>query len=177
MKPGLALILLGFAAVSSAQSLHFTVDGSIPFETIAGTTDGKVLSPRIDVLRCKRDWDEYFSAQYGAGGPVFTSLVQPDFCREQVIAVNLGNKGTAGVRPVVRAIKALDSGLWEIVVDATRPEGLAQDVAGIFSPYVAVRTPYGPDDYDVVVIDGDKKETIRLRSEPRRRRWDWRDGR
>ncbi|MBS1713487.1 MAG: hypothetical protein JST30_04040 [Armatimonadetes bacterium] len=177
MKPVFALLALWCAALSSAQSLHFSADGCIPFETIAGTTDGRLLDARVDVLRCKRDWDEYFSAQFGAGGPVFTSLVQPDICREQVIAVNLGNAGTAGVRPVVRSVRSLGGGLWEVVVDATRPEGLSQDVAGIFSPYVAFRTPYGPDDYDVVILDGKKRDTLRLRSEPARRRWDWRDGR
>ena len=177
MKAVIALLTAVATTTAHAQSLHFSVDGSVPFETIASSTEGRILKARVDVFRCKRDWDEYFSAQYGAGGPVFTSLAQPDFCREQVVAVNLGHAGTVGVRPVVLSVAATEVGLWEIVVDATRPQGLAQDVAAIFSPYVAVRMPFGPDNYDVVLVNGSERETLRLRSEPRRRGWDWRERR
>lgn len=168
MKAFVVWAVLGVGTGASAQSLHFRTDGRIPFDCVAESVNGRVVEPRIDVLRCKRDWDEYYSAQNGFfGGPAFTSLKQPDFCAEQVIAINLGGDGTFGQLPRIRSVRDLDGWTWEVVVDIRQPVENPMKVAGQFSPYVAVRTPLGPDDFDIVFLSNEGRQIVELRSAPR----------
>ena len=165
MRPILAGLFLFLLSGVHAQSLHFVASDCVPYQNIAGSMFGRLTDPRIDVLRTKRDWDTYFSAQSGMfGGPAITTLIQPDFCREQVVAVNLGSDGTFGQSPTVEVIRPLDYETWEIVVDLHQ---IAQDQVGgkgMFSPYVAFRTPIGPNNFRFVFVGASGREVVELRS-------------
>ncbi len=180
----LILAVLGAcgAIVAQAQSLHFVADSRIPFQCIAGTVSGRLCEPRVDVLRTKRDWDTYFSAQSGLfGGPAVTTAIQPDFCNEQVIAINLGSSGTLGQVPTVASIRSTGRDLWEIVVQVEQPFDLTNNPSTV-SPYVAVRTPYGPNNYDIVLQYPKGQSVFSLRADTGtcnlpRDWWRGRDGR
>lgn len=165
MKPVFFALVFGAAVFAPAQSLHFVGNGEVPFQEVARTFGGKILESRIDVLRSKRDWDEYYSAQNGFfGGPVVTSLIQPDFCKEQVVAVNFGSTGTLGIMPSVRSVRSIGEETWEVVVDAKKGIENPSDSRNIISPYVAVRTPYGPNNYRFVFLTNEGEDVIELRS-------------
>ena len=165
MKALLAILVVILTTASHSQSLHFVASGEIPFQRIAGDVFGRIAEPRIDVLRTKCDWDTYFSAQSGFfGGPAVTTLVQPDFCREQVVAVSLGNDGTFGKAPCVTVVRTWDGDTWEVVIDLNQ---IAPDQIGgksLYSPYVAFRTPRGPDNYRFVFLSAEGREVVDLRS-------------
>ena len=165
MKSFLAILVVTLATASQSQSLHFVSGGGIPFQRIAGDVFGRIAEPRIDVLRSKHDWDTYFSAQSGFfGGPAVTTLIQPDFCREQVVAVSLGNDGTFGKVPCATVVRTWDDYTWEIVIDLNQ---IATDQIGgksLYSPYVAFRTPRGPDNYRFVFLSAEGREVVDLRS-------------
>lgn len=166
MKSFLALLIVAVSAMASAQSLHFVTDSyRIPYQDIASSLLGRIAEPRIDVLRSKYDWDTYFSAQSGMfGGPATTTLIQPDFHCEQVVAVCLGNDGTFGRKPEVVEITPYDDFTWEVVIDLNQ---VAPDQIGgksMFSPYVAFRTPRGPNNYRFVFLTAEGRQVIDLRS-------------
>lgn len=164
MRPHVFLLFLATPIASFGQSLHFVGNGNVPFQEVARNFSGKLFEPRIDVLRSKHDWDEYYSAQNGFfGGPVVTSLIQPDFCEEQVIAVNFGNVGTFGIMPRVKSIKSVED-VWEVVVDAKKAIDNPSDSLNTFSPYVAVRTPSGPNSYRFVFLTNEGEDVIELRA-------------
>ena len=164
MKPLLFVLFVSGAWAAAAQSLHFVGDGQIPFQQIARGFDGKIQEPRIDILRSKRDWDEYYSAENGFfGAPTVTTMIQPDFCREQVVAINFGSTGTLGILPSVCSVKSIDEDTWEVVVDAK--QGIQPATSwNTVSPYVAVRTPYGPNNYRFVFVTNEGKDIVELRS-------------
>jgi len=165
MKTLSAVVATLIAVVAPAQSLHFVSDTRVPYQIVASNTLGRITEPRIDVLRTRNDWSTYYSAQNGFfGGPVMTSLIQPDFCKEQVISVNLGGDGTFGQIPVVRSLKMWDEDTWEVVVDLFEPVKNPIPRAMPYSPYVAFRTPLGPDNFRFVFLTPEGREVIDLRS-------------
>jgi hypothetical protein len=164
-------LLLVVAAVVApfglqAQSLSFVVGGRIPFFEAMNAFDGRIVEPRIDIIRTKADWELYFGTQLG-----IPAQVQPwrtvDFCREQVIAVNLGRENTAFRRPKVVRIRSIDEWTWEVTVRIQAFDGIDPSVPSIFSPYLAVVTPRGPDNYRFVIESPEGVEVLDLRSAPR----------
>lgn len=166
MKLFLAVCLLvGSGVPAVSQSLHFVADGRLPYQEVASSVFGRILEPRIDVFRSKRDWDEYFSAQSGFfGGPAVTTLIQPDFCREQVVALCLGNAGTFGQAPAIREVRAWDDETWEVIVDLQTFAKDQTSGGNMYSPYVAVRTPLGPNNYRFVFLSPEGRQVVDLRS-------------
>ncbi len=165
MKVLVCLCLVVAGSMAFAQSLHFRLSDHVPFQQIAQSFGGRITEPRIDVLRSKRDWDEYYSAQNGFfGGAVVTSLIQPDFCKEQVIAINFGSTGTQGLNPTVLAVKEIDFETWEVLVDSRNVMSTAPDAFGTLSPYVAIRTPLGPDSFVFRFKTNSGEEVISLES-------------
>jgi hypothetical protein len=164
------LLLFGAALfaplLSSAQSLSFVGGGRIPFCEAMNAFDGRIVEPRIDIIRTKTDWELYFGTQLG-----LPAQVQPwrtvDFCREQVIAVNLGRENTAFRRPRITRIRSVDEWTWEVTVRIQGYDGIDSSVPSIFSPYLAVVTPRGPDNFRFVFESPEGVEFVELRSAPR----------
>ncbi len=167
MRTLASVIALVCAGVASAQSLTFYSGGEIPWRQLDNRFDGRLREARVDVIRSQPDWESYTGAQTGFGGARVGTLLRPDFCRQQVIAINLGTERAWMRRVYVTSVRPRDSFTWEIRVKIDALDGAAEDVPTFLSPYVTVLTPLGPDDYVVVFDTPEGRDIVELRSPPR----------
>ncbi|MCW5936654.1 MAG: hypothetical protein KIT11_05040 [Fimbriimonadaceae bacterium] len=165
MKPFLFAVALA-SCFASAQSMTVFGGNQIPWAFVNGNFAGKLADARVDIIRSQYDWELYSNWQLGFGDRVTGTIFTPDFCRQQLIAINLGRVNTFNRTVEVRSIKSIGPDIWEVRVKVGSFMGTASSDS-IFSPYTVIVTPYGPNNYDFVFDTPEGQEILEVRSAPK----------